>query len=130
MLLHKVSPIAPTGVSGRHVPYFDPPSPKSVMPTSIEDLSVELWLEAVKYLNLRYQFQAFAGLNTRLDRILLSHRHTIQWRDNNEDSQQLLKHVLILPAARENIVNVWLENTKRVSSVPAASVCNRMMNRI
>ena len=123
MLLHQVSPSASTGISCRHVPYFDPSSLESIMPTGIEDLPVELCLEVFTYLDVRYQFQAFARLNTRLDRILLSHRHTIKWRDNNEDSQLLLEHVLHLPAVRENIVNVWLENTKTVSSsVLAASV--------
>ncbi|CAF2125395.1 unnamed protein product [Rotaria magnacalcarata] len=84
------------------------------MNSKIEDLSTELWLEIFAYLKIRQQFNAFFGLNKRLNQTLLSYRTHISWRNNDEDAQHLLAHVLPYMTHPKNVTGLRLENTKRI----------------
>lgn len=84
------------------------------MSNKIENLAIELWLEIFDHLTVREQFNAFFGLNKRLDQILFSYRTRISLKDNDKNAQHLLKHVLPYLIRREDVTHLRLENTNKV----------------
>ncbi|CAF1276754.1 unnamed protein product [Rotaria sordida] len=84
------------------------------MYSKIEDLSIELWLEIFTYLKIRHQFNTFFNLNKRLNQILLSYQSHITLKNNDEDTQYILKYVSPYLIHRENVTGLRLENTNKV----------------
>jgi hypothetical protein len=90
--------------------------------TKLEDLPTELWLEIFTYMNIRDQFNAFFNLNKRLNQILFSNRYQISCKDNDDDTQYLLQHVLPYLTHREDTTRLRLENTNKVSFINKESI--------
>ncbi|CAF2713658.1 unnamed protein product [Rotaria sp. Silwood2] len=90
------------------------------MHSKIEYLSIELWLEIFTYLKIRHQFNAFFNLNKRLNRILLSYQVHFTLKNNDEDTQYLLKYVLPYLTQQENVTGLRLENTNKVDLISNA----------
>ena len=87
------------------------------MHSTIEDLSIELWLEIFSYLKVHEQFHAFFNLNKYLNRILFSYRTHLSSKNNDEDSQCLFTYILPCLTHREDVTGLRLENTKKVRQI-------------
>lgn len=88
-----------------------------IMHTKIEDLAIELWLEIFPYLRIHHQFNAFFNLNIRINQILFSYRTYINCKNDDEDTQYLLKYILPNSSNRENVSALRLEKPKHVRNL-------------
>jgi hypothetical protein len=88
-----------------------------IQKTLIEDLSSELWFDIFAYLNIREQFNGFFNLNRRINQLLLTDHYYISLKNNDENSQYLLEHVLAQLPHPEYISSLRLENIKKVSFI-------------
>ncbi|CAF1216010.1 unnamed protein product [Rotaria sp. Silwood1] len=87
------------------------------MYSKIEDLSIELWLEIFTYLKIRHQFNAFFNLNKRFNQILLSYQNHFTLKNNNEDTQYLLKYVIPYLTHHNNVSGLRLEKTNKIDLI-------------
>ena len=83
---------------------------------NIEDLPFELWLDIFCYLNIRDQFNGFFNLNKKVNQLLLNYYYYISLKNNDENSNYILEHILPQLPHPECISSLRLENINKVSS--------------
>lgn len=87
---------------------------KIVHRTIIEDLSIELWLDIFGYLNIRDRFNGFLNLNQQLNQLLFNYHYHISLKNNDEDNQYLLEHILRKLSNPDYVSSLRLENIKEM----------------
>ncbi|UJR14719.1 hypothetical protein I4U23_001712 [Adineta vaga] len=83
--------------------------------TIFEDLPPEVWLNIFAYLNSREQFKGFFNLKLSINSLLLDYIHHVKVKENDEDSQYVLDHILPRISQSNYVSSLRLESIHKMN---------------